>query len=137
MQINILFVKEFNNEAMMASLGFINAISNSIPAAVCEGISCALETLVSQAYGYKRFDLCGHYLNQMIISNSLVFIPISMIIWYSGDLLSLVDDLDHETIDFAQEQLRIMIPGLYMMSLFTGYCMYYTSMCKPSYPMLI
>ena len=73
----------------------------------------------------------------MIISNTLVFIPITIIIWYSGDLLSYVDNLDHETVDFAQEQLRIMIPGLYMMSLFTGYCMYYTSMSKPSYPMLI
>jgi Na+-driven multidrug efflux pump len=30
-----------------------------------------------------------------------------------------------------------MIPGLYMMSLFIGYCMYYTSMSKPGYPMLI
>jgi hypothetical protein len=102
MQINILFVKEFNNEAMIASLGFINAISNSIPAAVCEGISCALETLVSQAYGYKRFDLCGHYLNQMIILNTIVFIPITIIIWHSGDLLMLIEHLDRETVDFAQ-----------------------------------
>jgi hypothetical protein len=39
----------------------------------------------------------------MIISNTLVFIPISIIIWYSGNLLSLINDLDHETVDFAQE----------------------------------
>jgi len=39
----------------------------------------------------------------MIISNTLVFIPISIIIWYSGDILSLIDNLDHETLDFAQE----------------------------------
>lgn len=73
----------------------------------------------------------------MIVLNTIVFIPISIIIWYSGDLLSFIDNLDHETVDFAQEQLRIMIPGLYMMSLFIGYCMYYTSMSKPNYPMYI
>ena len=72
-----------NDENMLSAIGICNQLFMSIPFAVTYGTTSVLETLVSQAYGSKQFEICGKYLNKQILITTLVYIPIGALLYHS------------------------------------------------------
>lgn len=56
-----------------------NMLINVLCFAVIWGLNGALETLVSQANGFKKYRLCGVYLNRGRMIASAVMIPIIIV----------------------------------------------------------
>ena len=52
-----------NEPSYIASIGMANVIQNCIFISLFIGINSAVETLASQAYGAKNYELAGVYLN--------------------------------------------------------------------------
>lgn len=46
----------------------------------------AIDTLVSQAYGNKKYYLCGVYLNRARVVMTFLFIPQLILLYYIGDI---------------------------------------------------
>jgi multidrug resistance protein, MATE family len=87
LQINTIFVGRLNDEGMMAGIGLANSLIQTIPLSLTYGISGVLETLVSQAHGNKQYHLCGVYLNKQIFIISVLYVPISLLLWNSKSIL--------------------------------------------------
>lgn len=66
--------------------------SNSLGYSIYYGLSCALETLVSHAYGAKLHKLAGIMLQRTIAIMLVLFIPIFILMSLSGTILSLWKD---------------------------------------------
>ena len=60
--INLVFIGHLNDPTKLAAVGMGNTIINMFAIGPISGLNCAVETLVSQAYGAKRIDLCLVYL---------------------------------------------------------------------------
>ena len=82
-----MFVAHLHDDEKTAGIGMVNILTNSMPVALCYGISGVLETLVSQAYSNEKYYLCGQYLNKMIFVMSVAFVPIGCLLWNATPLL--------------------------------------------------
>ena len=51
------------------------------------GMNGALETLVSQAFGYGNITLCGVYLNRARVVGTLIFIPCVVLLIFAESIL--------------------------------------------------
>ncbi|KAL3663765.1 hypothetical protein V7S43_011179 [Phytophthora oleae] len=78
---------------------------------VGSGLSSALDTLCSQAYGAKRFDKIGVYFQTGFFVVATCFVPIFLLNWYSGDFLLLTGQ-DPEVTKLAQSFSRWAILGV-------------------------
>ena len=64
----------------MAAVGLGNTTQNLCCLSIVLGFNGALDTLVSQAAGQAKYELCGVYRNRGIVVVTLLFIPISAIL---------------------------------------------------------
>ena len=55
--------------------------------AVVQGLNGALETLVSQSYGAKKYEACGIFLNRGKVVATMIMIPIVIIYLLSDKIL--------------------------------------------------
>ena len=78
--INLVFIGQLNNPAMMAGVGMGNMFINMIGLTPAWGLHSALETLVSQDYGSEKYELCGIHLNRSRIVLVVMYIPICLIL---------------------------------------------------------
>jgi MATE family multidrug resistance protein len=78
---------------------------------VGSGLSSALDTLCSQAYGAKRFDKIGVYFQAGFLVVGTCFVPIFLLNWYSGEFLLLVGQ-DPEVSRLAQRFSRWAVLGV-------------------------
>lgn len=51
------------------------------------GMNGAMETLVSQAYGAGQFTLCGIYLNRARLINTVMFVPLVLLLLFTKQFL--------------------------------------------------
>ncbi|KAG6616194.1 Multidrug/Oligosaccharidyl-lipid/Polysaccharide (MOP) Flippase transporter [Phytophthora cinnamomi] len=78
---------------------------------VCFGLSSALDTLCSQAYGARRYDKIGIYFQAGVIVLGAVFGPIFLLNWYTEWLMVLMGQ-DPEVSRLAQSFSRWMLLGM-------------------------
>ena len=64
-----------------------NMLINVLCFAVVQGLNGALETLVSQSYGAKKYEACGIFLNRGKVVATMVMIPIVIIYLLSDKIL--------------------------------------------------
>ncbi len=83
MMINIIFIGRLDDAAKLAGVGLGTTILNMLCFSILLGMNGALETLVSQAYGFGDIQLCGIYLNRSRLINTVVFIPLMLILFCS------------------------------------------------------
>ena len=76
-----------NDEAKIAGLGLGISLVESITFSVFFGMNGALETLVAQAFGAEQLSLCGVYLNRARVINTIIFLPLVLILLGSQYLL--------------------------------------------------
>jgi MATE family multidrug resistance protein len=78
---------------------------------VCFGLSSALDTLCSQAYGARRYDKIGVYFQAGVLVLAAVFGPVFLLNWHTEALMVLMGQ-DAEVSRLAQSFSRWMLPGM-------------------------
>ncbi|KAL3663768.1 hypothetical protein V7S43_011182 [Phytophthora oleae] len=78
---------------------------------VCFGLSSALDTLCSQAYGARHYDKIGIYFQAGVLVLATVFTPIFLLNWYTGDFMVLMGQ-DAKISRLAQSFSRWMLLGM-------------------------
>ncbi|GMF54045.1 unnamed protein product [Phytophthora fragariaefolia] len=81
------------------------------PFSVGSGLSSALDTLCSQAYGAKRYDKIGLYFQAGFMVIATCFVPIFLANWYSGSFLLLAGQ-NPEVSSLAQSFSRWNLLGV-------------------------
>jgi multidrug resistance protein, MATE family len=76
------------------------------------GLNSALETLMSQAYGAKNYEMIGILLQRCLILQSFFFIPISFILTFIEPILNLCG-YDTEIAFLTAQYVRLMTIGWY------------------------
>eukprot|EP00347_Sterkiella_histriomuscorum_P010943 403374339 len=79
---NSIILGHSDDTKLLASLGLggitISIFLLSIGISFCG----SLDTLISQAYGQQDFRLCGIYLNRQLYLTTMIFIPLSIPLWF-------------------------------------------------------
>ena len=76
------------------------------------GLNGAIDTLVSQAYGDKEYYLWGWYLNRGRIVMIAIFIPQTIFLLYTKEMLIYFGQ-DEEVSEVAQFYINMMLPGMF------------------------
>jgi MATE family multidrug resistance protein len=95
-----MFIGRMNNPYMLAGAGLGNMMINCIWIPGYLGLNGALETLVSQAFGARNYYLCGNTLNRGLVTLTLMFIPVGMLLFFIRDILNILGIHD-ESADLA------------------------------------
>ena len=110
--LNIIFVGFLNDPAIMSGCGLGGMTANILVFSFGVGMWGGIDTLVSQAYGRKDYDLCKVYLNVSRIIMALLFIPQVILLCFSEDLFILIGQPE-ESAKVASKYLMICLPGLF------------------------
>ncbi len=84
---SIYYIGNLDDAVLMAGVGMGNMLINVMGMAVIFGFNGAIETLVSQAYGFGKYKLCGVFLNRGKSVVTAILIPIIVLFVYSDKIL--------------------------------------------------
>ena len=115
--VNVYFVGNLNEPALLAGIGLGNMIINVLCFAVIQGLNSALDTLVSQSFGAQKYTDCGTILNRGKIAASIFMIPI-FFIFSKADTILIALDQDAEMANIARRYCCYMIPGIWAQGMF-------------------
>ena len=85
--INMIYVGKMGDASKLAGLGLGNTVLWSVSLYVIMGMNGALETLASQAFGAKKLHLCGQYLNRAWVINTVILVPLFVLLCFSIPIL--------------------------------------------------
>ena len=118
----------------LAGIGLGNMMIIFIPYSVMIGINTSLETLVARAAGRNNLRDCGLYLHRSILIISVVFVPVGMLLNYTGQILESIG-IEEDVAAIAAAYVRQMLPGVLLNSysdaidLFLVPMGYYSTIC--------
>ena len=115
--INTYYMGHLEDTALMAGIGMGNMLINVFCFAITNGLNGALETLVSQSFGSKRYRECGIYLSRGRIIVSIILVPIMLIFVLSDQILVAIGQ-DPRVSYLAKQYTTIMLPGVWAMTQF-------------------
>lgn len=102
--INLSMIGQLGNPAMVAGVGMGNMTINMIGLSVIIGFNSALDTLISQGAGAGKLELCGVFRNRGMFFVCILFIPISIILNYSYEILVAIGQ--HKDVsEFSQQYI--------------------------------
>ena len=110
--INTFFMGNLNDATLLAGVGMGNMLINVGCFAIVFGLHGALETLVSQSFGAKKYEECGVFLNRGKLVSTLILIPIFVIFGASERLLAIAGQ-DPTIAEIARRYSCILIPGIW------------------------
>ena len=84
---NTIYAGRFDDAEKLAGIGLGNTTLNILCLSIVMGMNGALETLVSQAFGYGNIALSGVYLNRARVIGTLTFIPCAILLMFAESLL--------------------------------------------------
>ena len=97
---------------MIAGVGLGIITSNIVAISFGLGLSGALDTLCTHAFGNKNNYLAGWYYNRAQVIWTLLYIPQAILLFFSDDLLIWVGQSE-ETSVIAGDYLRVVLPGIW------------------------
>ncbi|KAJ8440931.1 hypothetical protein Cgig2_022787 [Carnegiea gigantea] len=109
--ISIMFTGHLG-ELPLSSASIASTFASVTGATVLGGMGSALETLCGQSYGANQYKMLGVHTQRAIISLLAMSIPLSIIWFYTGEILILCGQ-DHEISMGAGTFNRWMIPTLF------------------------
>ena len=80
-------LKPEEKHAMINGSGLGNMTQNLFGLSIIYGLNSVVETLSSQAYGSGKKKLCGVYLNRARLLLTIFYIPITLILLQTENLL--------------------------------------------------
>lgn len=92
-------------------------IINILALTILYGLNQALDTLVSQSFGAKSYEMCGAYLSKARLVATVLMLPISLIFFFSSSILIAMGQ-DPAISAIASKYCCIMIPGVWAMAMF-------------------
>merc|ERR1711935_1265946 len=110
--VNLYFVAQLGDLALMQAVGLGNIIVNTFIIGAGLSLNTSVENLVSQALGTGKLELCGHYLNRGILAWILAFFALCPLLIYSKAIL-LAIGIDLEIAMRSEQYLLCSIPGLF------------------------
>lgn len=137
MQINLIFAGKLNDESTLVGIGLANTLIEGFPLMITLGVSSAVESLVSQAYGNKQYKLCGAFLNKQIMLVTAAFLPIIVGFYNSKNILVNVLGQNELAATECERYLRLVVPALYMDSIYDSFEIFFTAMEKSYVPLVI
>jgi Na+-driven multidrug efflux pump len=84
---SIYYVGHLDDSTLIAGVGLGTMLMNVLALAVTQGLNGALESFVSQAYGFGKYKMCGTYLNRGRAIVTVILIPIAILLSISDKLL--------------------------------------------------
>lgn len=115
--ISISVIGRTENPIELAAVSLGNIVVIMFVMSCIQGMSTALETLVSQAYGASQPRLCGQHLNRMRLILFILFIPVCAILSQAERMLLFLGQ-DPVVSQQAAQFIIFQLPGLFMFSLF-------------------
>ena len=113
-----------------------NMLVNVLVFAVTQGLNGALETLVSQSFGAKKFEACGIFLNRGKIICTLLFIPVIFLFSYSDKILiALHQNAEISTV--ARMYCCVLIPGVWAQSMFDATRRFLSAQFETTIPLYV
>ena len=94
-----------------------NNVNMLIPVTLTFGTSRALSTFVSQAYGSGNYKSCAELSNKHMILVRMLFVPVSILLWFITDILYHVG-FNYEISIIAGTYTKWLIWGFYMHCMF-------------------
>ena len=132
--VNLYFVAQLGDLALMQAVGLGNVIVNTFIIGAGLSLNTSVENLVSQALGAGKLELCGHYLNRGILAWTLAFFALCPLLIYSKAIL-LAIGIDLEIAMRSEQYLLCSIPGLFMWGMCDIYRRFFNCFWKTSVPM--
>ena len=105
-----------DRSVFLAGIGLGSLVAEVLGIEIIFGMSAALDTLISQAAGTGHLELCGVYLNRGRFIMTVMFIPMSILIFNVEPILIALDQ-DALAAKYAQQYLIAYLPGLYFQCL--------------------
>ncbi len=109
--INTAFNGHMPEAEMIAGAGLGSMYCTIVGLSLTIGLNSALTTLISQTFGTGNLKMCGVYLNRARVVATLVFIPISAVLWCS-EYLSLWMGFEAKTSHYCRQYIVYRIPGM-------------------------
>lgn len=81
------FIGNLDDSVLLTGIGTATMLINILAFSTFFGLNGALETLVSQSYGAKSYEMCGVYLIKGRLIDTVLMLPISLILINSKNLL--------------------------------------------------
>lgn len=85
-------------------------MTSTITFGIFEGTATALDTLCSQAYGAKNYELMSVYVQRCVLFSWVLFVPCGLLWWFSAYILQFIID-DDGVVQLTSQFLRILIVG--------------------------
>lgn len=120
--ITVLFIASFKNKDWLASIGVATMIQNVFGVSLGIGLNSGLDTLVSQANGEKNYRQSGVYLHRAIVVSTIVVIPASLFLFFTGQILTAIGQDPHVSAyagEYVHGTLIGMAPIYYLNALST------------------
>ena len=112
-----MYAGKIPDNKVLAAIGMVNNINMLIPVTLTFGTSRALSTFVSQAFGSGNFKVCAELSNQHMILVTMIFIPISFVLWNVAAILTYTG-FNPAAALVSGEYTRCLIWGFYMDCMF-------------------
>ncbi len=115
--ISIYYIGNLDDSILLAGVGMGIMLINILAFAILYGLNCALDTLVSQSFGAKSYEMCGVYLNRGRLINTVLMLPITVILMNTESLLIAMKQ-DPAISVIASKFCIMMIPGIWAMTMY-------------------
>ena len=115
--INLIFIGNLNNPTLIAGLGLGTLMVNVAGISVSTGLWGGIDTLVSQDFGNKKYNMWGIHLNRWRILMILIFIP-QVLVFANTSYILQVFGQEPQVAEAAAQYTKIMIPGVFFFNLF-------------------
>ena len=83
MLVSTIISGHLGDERMQAGLGISNSVCFICLLSVFYGLNRSLDTLHTTAFGAGDFKLCGVYLNRGRYVNTLFYIPLALLLYFT------------------------------------------------------
>ena len=109
--LNLYFISFANDETLIASIGVGTTWIEATCYTLIASVNCGLNTLISQAYGAKDFDLVAKYFQRGLLINVSVILVIYTISSLSGEFFNLVG-YNKDLSAMTAQYIKCMMPAM-------------------------
>ena len=85
--VTVVFAGRLDDPSKLAGVGLGITIGQILCFSIMTGLNGALDTLVSQTYGFGELRLCASIFNRGLIILTLVFIPLAILLCFIEPLM--------------------------------------------------